>query len=390
MSQRDIVIASYARTPFGKANKGVLRDTRPDSMAAHVIEEAVDRAEGLRADEIEDVVVGCAYPEGEQGKNVARIAALKAGLPETVPGMTVNRFCSSGVQTIGIAADRIKAGDIDIAVAGGTESMTMVPMGGNKPTANPEVVADLPDVYLGMGLTAENVAERFDVSRQKQDEFALRSHQRAVEARQRGFFEGEIAPMETEVVVGDGRRESVTADRDENIRPGTTLDKLSGLPAVFKHGGDITPGNASPLTDGAAAVVVMSAEKADELGIEPLGYYRSLQVVGVPPEIMGIGPVPATRRLLDKTDLTVDDIDLFELNEAFASQAVYCIEELGIDPERVNPNGGALAIGHPLGVSGTRMAGTLLRALDERGEQRGIVTMCVGGGQGAAALFERA
>lgn len=388
MSTPEIVIASFARTPFGRANKGLLRDTRPDEMAAFAIEHALDRAEGITPEMVQDVVMGCAFPEGEQGRNVARIATLMAGLPETVPAMTVNRFCSSGLQTIAIAADRIKAGDIDVAIAGGTESMSMVPIGGNKPTAHPEFAEQMPEVYLGMGLTAENVAERFSISAAQQNEFALRSHQLAVEARERGFFDGEIVPMETEFVGEGGSRREVTAEQDGNVRPQTNMEALSGLPAVFKRGGTVTPGTASPLTDGAAAVVVTTAEKAEQIGLEPLGYYRNLQVVGVPPEIMGVGPVPAVRKLLDVNDLDNDDIDMVELNEAFASQAVYCVEELEIEMDKVNVNGGALAIGHPLGVSGTRMAGTLLRALREQGGGRGIVTMCVGGGQGAAGLFE--
>lgn len=388
MQTRDVVIASFARTPFGRANKGLLRDTRPDEMAAFAIERAVERAESVERQMVEDVVVGCAFPEGEQGKNVARIATLMAGLPDSVPAMTINRFCSSGLQSIAIAADRIKNGEIDVAVAGGTESMSMVPIGGNKPTAHPEAVDEMPEVYLGMGLTAENVSEQFSVSESRQNEFAVRSHERAVEARERGFFDGEIVPFETEVVEEGGARRSATLEHDENVRPETSLEALSELPAVFKRGGDVTPGTASPLTDGAAAVVVMSPERADELGVDPLGHYKNLQVAGVPPEIMGVGPVPAVRKLADANDFDIDDIELVELNEAFASQVVYCCDELGLDWDDVNVNGGALAIGHPLGVSGTRMSGTLLRALRDRGGGRGIVTMCVGGGQGAAGLFE--
>lgn len=389
METRDVAVVSYARTPFGKANKGKLKDTRPDDMCAHAIEHALEGAPGLDPEEIGDVVIGCAFPEAEQGMNVGRIAGQLAGLPETVPGMTVNRFCSSGVQTIAIAAQHIMTGVYDAAIAGGTESMSMIPMGGNNPSANPELMENFPEIYIGMGSTAENVVEKFGITRQQMDEFALRSHQRATEARERGFFAGEIAPMETQVATEDGVVD-VVVDVDENIRPGTSMDILGGLPAAFREGGDVTPGNSSPLTDGAAATVLMTREKAEALDLEPLGYFRTIQVAGVPPEIMGIGPVPAVRKLMDHTGMSVGDIDLFELNEAFASQSVYCADELGIDPDKLNVNGGAISLGHPLGVSGTRMAGTILRELEERGGQFGVVTMCVGGGMGAAALFERA
>ena len=390
MSQREVAIVSYARTPFGKANKGTLKDTRPDDMAAHCIEAVMEQTPELEKSEVEDVVLGCAFPEAEQGMNVARISSLLAGLPQEVPGMTVNRFCSSGVQTISIAAERIMSGAIDTAIAGGTESMSMIPMGGNTPSANPRVMEEMPEIYIGMGQTAENVAEKFDIGREQQDEFAYRSHQRATEAWERGFFDGEVVPMQTEVVDENGARTETTAEKDENVRPGTNMEILSSLPAAFSQGGVVTPGNASPLTDGAAATVVMAREKAEALGVEPMGYYRTMQVAGVPPEIMGIGPVPAVRKLMDHTGMSVDDIDLFELNEAFASQSVYCAEELGIELDKLNVNGGAIAVGHPLGVSGTRMAGTILRALEENDGQYGVVTMCVGGGMGAAALVERA
>ena len=390
MSDREVAIVSYARTPFGKANKGKFKDTRPDDMAAHAIESALEGVSDLEPSEIEDVVLGCAFPEAEQGTNVARVSSLLAGLPHEVPAMTVNRFCSSGVQTISIAAERIMSGAIDVAIAGGTESMSMIPMGGNNPSANPRLMEEMPEVYIGMGQTAENVAERFDISREEQDEFACQSHQRATEAWERGFFDDEVVPMETEIVDEDGNRHEVTVDMDGNVRPDTNMETLSNLPPAFAEDGVVSPGNASPLTDGAAATVVMTKEKADELGVEPLGYYRTMQVAGVPPEIMGIGPVPAVRKLLDATGLSIDDIDLVELNEAFASQSVYCADELGIDHDKLNVNGGAIAVGHPLGVSGTRMAGTILRALEERDGQYGIVTMCVGGGMGAAALVERA
>ncbi len=327
-------------------------------------------------------------PEAEQGMNVARIASVLAGLPDTTPAVTVNRFCSSGVQTIAQMAERIMVGGIDIAVAGGTESMTMIPMGGNKASANPKLMAEYPEIYTPMGTTAENVAERFDVSREQQDEFALRSHEKAVEAWERDFFDDEVMAIETEIVK-DGERTSTTVDRDDNPRPDTSMEVLAGLPAAFAKNGTVSPGNASPLTDGAAATVVMSADKADELGIDPMGYYRAFQVAGVAPDIMGVGPVPAIRKLLDKEGMEIGDIDLFEVNEAFASQCHYVQRELGIDGDKLNVNGGAIALGHPLGVSGTRMAGTILRALEETGGRFGVVSMCIGGGMGAAALFER-
>ncbi|MFW5966530.1 MAG: thiolase family protein [Persicimonas sp.] len=390
METREVVIVSYARTPFCRAKKGLLKDTRPDTMAAEAIKAALERAEGLEADQVEDVVMGCAMPEGEQGMNVARIASLMAGLPESVPAMTINRFCSSGAQTISQVAERIMVGAIDIGIAGGTESMTMVPMGGNKPSANPKVMEEFPEIYIPMGTTAENVAKRFDISREDQDKFALRSHERAVDAWERGFMHGEVIPVHTEVVNHDGTRKEVTVSKDDGPRPDTSLEALAKLPTVFdRENGTVTPGNASPLTDGAAAVVVMAKEKADELGLKPMGTYRGFQVAGVDPDIMGIGPVPAVRKLLEKHDMSIDDIDLFELNEAFASQAVYSARELGIDFDKLNVNGGAIALGHPLGVSGTRMAGTLLRELEEQNGRYGVVTMCIGGGMGAAALLER-
>ncbi len=390
MTIKDVVITSYVRTPFTRAKKGGLKDTRPDTMAAEVIREAVARSKGLDPAEIEDVAIGCAMPEAEQGMNVARIASVMAGLPDTVPAITVNRFCSSGVQTISQMAERIMLGAIDVAVAGGTESMTMIPMGGNKTSANPQIMGEFPEIYTPMGTTAENVASRFDVAREDQDKFALRSHEKSVAAWERNFFDDEVMAIDTEIVDADGTRNQATVDRDDGPRPSTSLEILSGLRPAFNPKGSVTPGNASPLTDGAAATVLMSADKASELDLKPMGYYRAFQVAGVAPDIMGIGPVPAIRKLLKKTGKSIDDIDLFEINEAFASQAVYCQRELGIDDDKLNVNGGAIALGHPLGVSGTRMAGTLLRALEETGGRWGVVSMCIGGGMGAAALFERA
>lgn len=383
-----IVIASSARTPMTRAHKGELKDTRPDTMAAHVIKAAVDRVPGLKKEDIEDVVLGCAMPEGEQGMNVARIAALLAGLPDTVSAMTVNRFCSSGVQSIAMVAQAIQAGQYEVGIAGGTESMTMVPMGGNKVSANPELMDKYPEVYATMGATAEKVAARFTVSREDQDAFAANSQKKATEAREKGTFKDEIAPITVTLFDESGKSRQVLVSDDTIIRAETTLEGLQKLKPAFDMKGTVTAGNASPLTDGAAATVVMSEKKAKELGVKPLGYFIDFAVAGVPPDIMGIGPVPAVRKLLAKNKLTIKDIDVFEVNEAFAAQSVYCLRELGIPPEKANPNGGAIALGHPLGVSGTRMTGTLLRELKRRGGKYGVVTMCIGGGMGAAALFE--
>jgi acetyl-CoA acyltransferase len=383
-----VVIASAVRTPFTRALKGEFKDTRPDTLAAVAIAEAVRRVPGLKPSEIDDVILGCAMPEGEQGMNVARPAAFLAGLPDSVPAMTINRFCSSGVQSIAQAAQSILAGMYEVAVAGGTESMSMVPMGGNKISANPELMEKLPEVYISMGATAENVAKRFEVTRAQQDAFAYESQRRAATAREKGLFKDEIVPVTTEVFDEAGVPHTATISVDTILRPDTTLEGLAKLKPAFNPKGTVTAGNASPLTDGAAAVVLMSEARAQALGVKPLGTFIDFQVAGVPPEIMGIGPVPAVRKLLAKNKLQVKDIDVFELNEAFAAQAVYCIRELGIPPDKVNPNGGAIALGHPLGVSGTRMTGTLLRELKRRGGRYGVVTMCIGGGMGAAALFE--
>ena len=381
-----VAIVSAVRTPFTRANKGELKDTRPDTLASIVIREAVKQA-GVKPEEIGDVILGCAMPEAEQGMNVARIAALLAGLPVTVPAMTINRFCSSGVQSIALAAQAIRAGQYELAVAGGAESMSMIPMGGNKVSANPELMEMHPEVYTSMGATAENVAERFKVSREDQDKFAYESQRRAANARETGKLKDEIVPVTTRVYDEAGAHE-VTVSFDTILRPETTLEGLQKLKPAFNQQGSVTAGNASPLTDGAGAAVLMTEEKAKALGKQPLGYFVDIQVAGVPPEVMGIGPVPAVRKLLEKNGLKASDIDVFELNEAFAAQSVYCIRELGLDPAKVNPNGGAIALGHPLGVSGTRMTGTLLRELKRRGGKYGVVSMCIGGGMGAAALFE--
>jgi acetyl-CoA acyltransferase len=385
-----VVIASAVRTPFTRAHKGEFKDTRPDTLAALVIKEAVARVQGLKKEDVEDVILGCAMPEAEQGMNVARNASLLAGLPDTVPGMTINRFCASGTQSIAQAAQAIQAGMIQVAVAGGTESMTMVPMGGNKVSANPEIMEKFPEVYTSMGATAENIATRYSVTREDADKFAYESQRRAATAREQGKFKDEILPVATTMFDEDGKAKQVTVTFDTILRPDTTLEGLSKLRPAFNAKGVVTAGNASPLTDGAAATVVMSEEKAKALGVKPLGYFLDYQVAGVPPEIMGVGPIPAVKKLLAKNKLKLEDIDVFELNEAFAAQALHCIRELGIPLDKVNPNGGAIALGHPLGVSGTRLVGTILYELKRRNGRYGVVTMCIGGGMGAAALIELA
>ncbi len=390
MTTERVAIVSSARTPFTRANKGELKDTRPDTMAAHAIKEAIARVPGLKASDVEDVVLGCAMPEAEQGMNVARIAALLAGLPDTVAAMTVNRFCASGVQAVAQVAQAIAAGQYEVGVAGGTETMSMVPMGGNKVSSNPELMEKYPEVYTSMGATAEKVAARFTVTRADQDVFAVESQRRAATAREKGNFKDEIAPITVTVFDESGKSKQVTVTDDTILRPDTTIDGMTKLKPAFDPKGTVTAGNASPLTDGAAALVLMSESRAKALGVKPLGYFVDFAVAGVPPDIMGIGPVPAVKKLLAKNKLTVKDIDVFELNEAFAAQSLYCIRELGLDQSKVNPNGGAIALGHPLGVSGARMTGTILRELARRGGKYGVVTMCIGGGMGAAALFQAA
>ncbi|HEY4184774.1 MAG TPA: thiolase family protein [Polyangia bacterium] len=385
---RDVAILSAVRTPIGRAPKGTLRFTRPDDLGALVVKEALARAEVAPA-AIEDLVLGCAQPESEQGLNVARVVGELAGLPDEVPAMTINRFCSSGLQATSILADRIAVGAIDAAIAGGLESMSMVPMGGTRPSLNPVVVETLPDVYIPMGNTAENVARKFEISRADQDAFALESHKKAVAAWTRGDFRAEVVPVVTRVFE-DGAWKPITFERDEGPRADTSLEKLASLKPVFDPGGSVTAGNSSPLNDGAAAVVLMAADKAKEAGKKIRAYFRAFAVAGVPPGIMGIGPVPAVRKLLAKTGLTVDQIDLFEVNEAFASQALYCLRELKLPLDRVNVNGGAIALGHPLGATGARQIATALHELERRKGRFAVITMCVGGGMGAAGLIERA
>ena len=384
----EAVIVSAVRTAVGKAPNGALRNTRPDEMAAAVIAEALRRAPGLDPAEIDDVILGCAMPEAEQGLNVARIASLRAGVPVTASAATVNRFCSSGLQSIAFAAERIMAGFAGSAVAGGTESMSLVPMGGHKVSPNPALVDSYPDVYLTTGLVAENHAREASVSREEQDAFALRSHQRAVAAIDAGRFRDEIVEIggTTARDKGDGE---VRFAVDEGPRRETSMDALSKLRPAFHAKGTVTAGNSSQTSDGAAAVVVTSGARARELGLAPLGRFVAFATAGVEPERFGIGPVPAIRKVLKLAGLTLDQIDLVELNEAFASQVIACLREVPVDPERLNVNGGAIALGHPLGCTGARLTTTLLYEMQRRKARYGMVTMCVGGGMGAAGIFER-
>ncbi len=384
---RDAVIVAASRTPVGKAKKGSLATTRPDELAALVIRDLLRRLDGLDPAEIDDVILGCAFPEGEQGMNMARMVALRAGLPESVPAETVNRFCSSGLQTIAHAAYAIMAGQADIIIAGGTESMSMVPMTGFKFAPNPFFAADCPQVYTNMGLTAENVAAKYGVSRQEQDEFALRSHQRAVAAVESGRFDHQIVPVDV-VVVEPGRRHEFTLRRDEGPRSDTSLEALSKLKPAFKDGGTVTAGNSSQMSDGAAAVVVMSRARAESLGYKPLVRFVAYAVGGVAPELMGIGPVVAIPKALKLAGLSLNDIDLIELNEAFAAQSLAVIRQVGLDIEKTNVNGGAIALGHPLGCTGAKLTTQLIDEMKRRNAQFGMVTMCIGGGMGAAGIFE--
>lgn len=385
---REVAIISAVRTALGKGGKGALKDVRPDTLAGHVLRAACERA-CVKPELVEDVVLGCAMPEAEQGMNVARIAGFLAGLPDSASAVTLNRFCSSGLNAVADVAKAIMVGEIDVGIGGGVESMSMVPMGGHKPSANPALMASMPGVYTPMGITAENVAQRFGIAREDQDAFALESHRRASAAQAEGRFADEILPIEVEVYGEQGKR-TLTFDRDEGPRADTTLEALAKLRPVFDAKGSVTAGNASQVSDGAAAVMLMDAERAQKAGHRILGYFRAFATAGVDPAIMGIGPVPAVRKLLAKASLGVGDIDVFELNEAFASQSLYCIRELGLDPTRVNPNGGAIALGHPLGCTGARQIATLLPELARREARYGIVTMCIGGGMGAAGLIERA
>jgi len=383
---RDPVIVSAVRTAIGKGGRGTLKNTRPDDLAATVLREAVKRA-GVDPASIEDVIVGSATPEAEQGLNVARIAALAADLPESVPAVTVNRFCSSGLETLAMGAQKVMSGWADVVLTGGVESMSMLPMGGHNIRPNPDLVEKVPAAYIGMGLTAELVAEQFDVSRADQDAFSLKSHEKALAAIAAGRFEEEIVAVQASVFTDEGEQH-VEFKVDEGPRPGSTVEGLAKLKSPFKAGGSVTAASSSQVSDGAAAVLVMAREKAEALGLDILGVMRGYKVVGVPPELMGVGPKYAIPAVLEQTGLSMDDIDVFEVNEAFASQAIYCARELGIPDEKLNPNGGAIALGHPLGCTGSRMTATLLHEMKRQGAKYGIVSMCIGGGMGAAGVFE--
>ena len=391
----DAVIVSAVRTPVGKAPRGALRTTRPDELGAAVIAEALKRAPGVEPGEVEDVILGCAMPEGEQGMNVARIASLRAGVPVGASAITVNRFCSSGLQAIAYGAERIMVGGADAVVAGGAESMSLIPMGGHKVAPNPALMNDYPDVYLSTGLVAENHAREARVSRGEQDEFALRSHRRAVAALDAGRFDEETVPVEVRVAEpanggGAPAVRTVAFTADEGPRRDTSLEALGGLRPAFHVEGSVTAGNSSQMSDGAAAVVLTSRERAERAGLDPLARFVAYATAGVEPERFGVGPVPAIRKVLARAGLTLDDIDLVELNEAFAAQVLACLRELPIDPDKLNVNGGAIALGHPLGCTGAKLTTSLLHELKRRGGRYGLVAMCVGGGMGAAGVFERA
>jgi acetyl-CoA acyltransferase len=386
---REAVIVSAVRTAVGKAGRGTLRETRPDDMAAEVIKGALARVPGVLSSMVDDVILGCAMPEAEQGGNVARIASLLAGLPHSASAMTVNRFCSSGLQAIALGADAIAAGRAEVVVAGGTESMSLIPMSGHKPSPNPTLVDIYPDSYLGMGLTAEAVAKKYGIDREKSDAFALASHQKALAAIAAGRFKDEVVPLSVTLPNGDGKPKTVTFDTDEGPRADTSTAGLAKLRPAFAQGGMVTAGNASQTSDGAAAVVVMSAERAKALGVTPRARFVTYAVAGVPPEIMGIGPVEAIPKALKQAGLSLADMDLIELNEAFATQALAVIECLGLDPAKVNVNGGAIALGHPLGCTGAKLVAQILSEMERRQARYGLVTMCVGGGMGAAGILER-
>ena len=397
----EAVIVSSVRTPVGRGYKGSLRTTRPDDLGALVIKEALARVPGLNPKEIDDVILGCAMPEGEQGMNVARIAALRAGLPVETSAMTVNRFCASGLQAIAQAAERIRSGAAQVIVAGGTESMSMVPMGSNKISPNPWLVDHHPDTYINMGLGTENIARKFGISREQADQFAVQSHQKAVAALVADKFKDETVPVDvkiTSVPESNGAKtktapkpatQSFVFERDELPRPDTSMEVLAGLKPAFHAKGTVTAGNSSPMSDGAAAVVLMSDTKAAELGLKPQARFVSYATAGCPPEEFGIGPVYAIPKALDLARLSLNDIAVVELNEAFAAQSLAVIQQANLDPARVNPNGGAIALGHPLGCTGAKLTASLVRELARRNARYGMVTMCIGGGMGAAGIFER-
>ena len=405
----EAVIVSSVRTAVGKAFKGALRASRPDDLASVAIKEALARVPALEAKEIDDVILGCAMPEAEQGMNVARIASLRAGLPIETSAMTINRFCSSGLQAIAIAAERIRGGSAQAIIAGGTESMTMVPMGGNKVSPNPWLVDHNPDAYINMGLGTENIARKFGITREQADQFSFDSHKKAIAAIAAGKFKEEIVPVEVRITSlpnGNGASphasgaakakaapkpttQTFTFDTDEGPRADTSLDALGKLKPAFHIKGTVTAGNSSQMSDGAAAAVVMSAERAQALGLKPLARFVAYATAGVLPEEFGIGPVAAIPKALKLAGLTLNDIAVFELNEAFAAQSLAVIQQAGLDPSRVNPNGGAIALGHPLGCTGAKLTATILRELQRRNARYGMITMCIGGGMGAAGVLER-
>jgi acetyl-CoA acyltransferase len=384
----EAVIVDCLRTAVGKAPRGALRNTRPDDLAATVIRALLDKYPQVPPEEIEDVILGCAMPEGEQGTNMARIAALRAGLPVTTTGVTINRFCSSGLQSIAMEADRIRGGGAQIILAGGSESMSMIPMAGLKPAPNPWLVDHLPEIYMNMGLTAEEVQRRYGVTREESDAFAYRSHRNALQAQAEARFSDEIVPVTVDTATPEGRTQNVFA-ADEGPRADTSLEALAKLKPVFHTTGSVTAGNSSQLSDGAAIALVMSDTKAKELGLKPKARFVSFATGGVPPEIMGMGPVVAIPKALALAGLRLEDIGVIEINEAFAVQALSVMQVAGIDPDKTNPNGGGIALGHPLGCTGAKLAATILREMERREHRYGMVTMCVGGGQGAAGIFER-
>ncbi|HOC92001.1 MAG TPA: thiolase family protein [bacterium] len=384
---REAVIVSAARTAIGRAKKGTLKDMRADDMAAVAVNAAIERA-GIKKEVVEDLILGCAMPEASMGMNIARVVSFAAGLPIECAAATVNRFCSSGLESIAIAAERIMAGWNDVIIAGGAESMTMVPMGGYIPELNLKLATDFPEAYCPMGITAENVASRYGITREMQDEFAYNSHMKAVKAINAGVYKEQIVPLNVPVAAGP-KWKFVEFKVDEAPRADTTIEGLAKLKPVFRTGGSVTAGNSSPMNDGAAAVVVMSKEKAKELGCKPLATFRFYSTIGTHPDEMGVGPLYAIRKLMQKTGMKVDDIDNYEINEAFASQAAYCCRELKLNMDTVNINGGAIALGHPLGCTGAKLSTQLLYTLNDRKMKYGVVSMCIGGGMGAAGLFER-
>jgi acetyl-CoA acyltransferase len=391
MTTKEAVIVSAVRTPVGKAKRGGMATVRPDDMGAAVIKELLNRTPNLDPAQIEDVVFGCAFPEGEQGMNVARTISIRAGLPDKVPAETINRYCSSGVQSIAHIAHAIKAGDIEIGIGAGVESMSMVPMMGYKFSPNPQFAMELPHYYTNMGLTAENVSLKYGITREAQDEFALKSNQKAARAVESGLFDPELIPLDVEVneyVDGKVVKKNFTVKRDEGPRGDSTIEGLAKLKPAFKEGGFVTAGNSSQMSDGASAVMVMSADKAAELGLKPLARFVAFAVGGVAPELMGIGPVAAIPKVLKTAGLSLNDIDLFELNEAFAAQSLAVMQTLEMDPDKVNVNGGAIALGHPLGCTGSKLTTQLIYEMGRRKSKYGMVTMCIGGGMGAAAVFE--